>query len=298
MHMKAKTVNKVQEFACVLPAILFLLFFTYYPVAWLVKLGFTDWNLLKDSYNYVGLKNWKWLLAGSGTKYMLNALKVTVIYSLGELCITIVGGLFFAMIFRKMSRSFSAMRTLVFMPRYVAMSSAAVVFLWLLDTDHGVVNYLLSLAGVAPVEWFKTGFTAMLSVLMVTGWKSVGYGMMIYISSMMGISKDYYEASSLDGANKVQQFFKITLPMLSPTTLFLLVTTFISSMKVFQSIDILTSGGPYRSTEVYVYLIYRYAMEEFRVDRAAVMAIVLFVILLVFTVSTMKVSNKSVNYDA
>ena len=113
-----------------------------------------------------------------------------------------------------------------------------------------------------------------------------------------GISKEYYEASSLDGASSVQQFFRITLPLLSPTTLFLLVTTFLSSMKVFQSVDVLTSGGPARSTEVFVYLIYRYAMVDFRMDRAATAAVMFFIILLVVTMATMKVSDKSVTYDS
>lgn len=122
--------------------------------------------------------------------------------------------------------------------------------------------------------------------------------MMIYLSAMMGISSQYYEAASLDGASKTVQFFKITLPLLSPTTLFLLVTTFLSSMKVFQSIDIMTSGGPNRATEVFVYQIYQYAMVDFRMDRAATSAVMFFAILLIVTVATMKYSNNVVTYDS
>ena len=121
--------------------------------------------------------------------------------------------------------------------------------------------------------------------------------MMIYLSAMTGIPKDYYEIASLDGASRRVQFFKITVPLLSPTTMFLLVTTFISSMKVYNSIDVLTQGGPYRSTEVIVYLIYRLAFVDYRVDRAAVVATVFFLILLVVTVLTMRWSENKVNYD-
>ena len=121
---------------------------------------------------------------------------------------------------------------------------------------------------------------------------------MIYLSAMIGISPEYYEAASLDGTNGFQKFFRITLPLLSPTTLFLLVTTFLSSMKVFQSVDILTSGGPARSTEVFVYLIYRYAMVDFRMDRASTAAVMFFLILLTITVLTMKISDRSVTYDS
>ena len=229
----------MKDFACVLPVLIFLAVFTYYPIAELFRISFTDWNMLNDTWHYVGFKNWKWLFGGSGTKYLWNSLKVTILYSAGEIFITLVGGMIFALIFNRMTKGFSAMRAIVFMPKYVAMSSAAVVFLWILNTDGGILNYLLSLVGISKVDWLGNRHTALLSVLMLTGWRCVGYGMMVYLSAMMGISTDYYEAASLDGANAIQRFFKITIPMLSPTTLFLFVTTFLSSMKVFQSVDIL-----------------------------------------------------------
>ena len=285
-----RTLSHFIDFLFVLPALILLGVFTYYPIVKLVQISFTDWNLLNDTWKYVGLKNWQWLFAGSGAKYLWNSLKVTFLYSMGEILL--------ALLFNRMTRSFGLMRAFVFVPKYVAMSSAAVVFLWILNTDSGVLNYLLQCIGLPAVDWLNQQSTALPSVLMLTGWRVIGYGMMIYLSAMMGISQEYYEAASLDGANGVQKFFRITLPLLSPTTLFLLVTTFLSSMKVFQSVDILTSGGPARSTEVFVYLIYRYAMVDFRMDRAATAAVMFFLILLVITVLTMKVSDRSVTYDS
>lgn len=293
-----KTVSAFKDFACVLPALLFLVVFTYYPIMELIRISFTDWNLLNAEYKYVGFKNWNWLFMGTGLKYLMNSLKVTALYSMGELGITLIGGMIFALIFNRLSKSFSIMRAIVFMPKYIAMSSAAVVFLWIYNKDSGIFNYLLQSIGLGKVDWLGDKNTALISVLILTGWRSIGYGMMIYLAAMMGISKDYYEAASLDGANSIQRFWKITLPMLSPTTLFLFVTTFLSSMKVFQSVDILTEGGPYRSTEVFVYNIYRYAMVDFRMDRASVMALFFFVILLIVTISTMKISNGKVTYDS
>ena len=296
--MNPRKKSAIKDFLCVVPALILIALFTYYPIVELVKISFTDWNLLNDTWNYVGFKNWKWLFNGSGTKYLWNSLKVTLLYSIGELSITLIGGMIFALIFNRMTKTFAAMRAIVFMPKYVAMSSAAVVFLWILNTDTGILNYFLSLFGIAPVDWLGDRSTALISVLMVTGWRCIGYGMMVYLSAMMGISTDYYEAAALDGANSVQKFFKITIPMLSPTTLFLFVTTFLSSMKVFQSVDILTQGGPYRSTEVFVYNIYRYAMEDFRMDRASTVAVFFFLLLLVITAATMKIANKRVTYDS
>lgn len=296
--MSQRTLSKFVDFLFVVPALALLAVFTYYPIVKLVHISLTDWNLLNDTWNFVGLKNWKWLFAGSGAKYLWNSLKVTFLYSMGEILVTMVGGMLLALLFNRMTRSFGLMRAFVFVPKYVAMSSAAVVFLWILNTDSGVLNYLLNCIGLPSVDWLNQTSTALPSVLMLTGWRVIGYGMMIYLSAMQGISQEYYEAASLDGANGVQKFFRITLPLLSPTTLFLLVTTFLSSMKVFQSVDILTSGGPARSTEVFVYLIYRYAMVDFRMDRAATAAVMFFIILLVITVLTMKVSDRSVTYDS
>lgn len=290
--------EKLVDFMLVLPALILLAIFTYYPVAKLLQISFTDWNLLKPTWNYVGLKNWKWLITGSGAKYLWNSLNVTFLYTMGEIGVTIIGGMIFALLFNRATKAFTLMRAVVFVPKYVAMSSCAVVFLWILNTDYGVLNYLLKALGLQPVDWLNQQSTAMISVLITTCWRVVGYGMMIYMAAMKGISPQYYEASSIDGANKVQQFFGITLPLLAPTTVFLLVTTFLSAMKVFQSVDILTSGGPARSTEVFVYLIYRYAMVDFRMDRAATSAVMFFVILLTITAATMKVSDSNVNYDS
>ncbi len=296
--MSRRTTEKFVDFLLVLPALILLAVFTYYPVAKLLQLSFTDWNLLKPTWNYVGLKNWKWLFAGSGAKYLWNSLKVTFVYTMGEITVTIVGGMIFALLFNRATKGFTLMRAVVFVPKYVAMSSCAVVFLWILNTDYGVLNYALKALGMQPVDWLNQKETAMISVLMTTCWRVVGYGMMIYMAAMKGISPQYYEASAIDGANKRQQFFGITLPLLAPTTVFLLVTTFLSAMKVFQSVDILTSGGPARSTEVFVYLIYRYAMVDFRMDRAATSAVMFFVVLLTITAATMKVSDNNVNYDS
>ena len=185
--------SKFIDFLFVLPALVLLAVFTYYPVAKLVQISFTDWNLLKPEWNFVGLKNWKWLFVGSGAKYLWNSLKVTFLYSLGEIFATMVGGMIFALIFKRMTRSFSAMRAILFVPKYVAMSSCAVVFLWILNTDYGVLNYLLKLIGLQPVDWLNQESTALLSVLMTTCWRVFGYGMMIYLSAMMGISPQYYD---------------------------------------------------------------------------------------------------------
>lgn len=287
------------DFLTVVPAVLLLLLITYYPIASLINISFTDWNLISDKIDYVGLKNWSWLFGSKvGTRYLTNSLLVTLLYTVGQLGTVIIGGLLFALLYKRLTRPFALMRALVFMPRYIAMSTAGIIFLWMMSTDYGIFNQFLQIVGLQKVPWLDDRKIALISVIILTSWHGIGYCMMIYLSAMLGISHEYYEASSLDGATSFQTFRYITFPLLSPTTLFLFVTTFISSMKVYQSVDVLTGGGPFGATEVMVYYIYRLAFVDFRIDRAAVNALLFFLILLAVTVSTMRISNKNVHYDA
>lgn len=286
------------DFLCTVPALIFFLLFTYYPIVELFRISLTDWNLSRSSYSYVWLKNYEWLFTGRGLKPFLSSLKITAIYTVGEVAVTLLGGMLLAMLFDRMTRWFGAMRVAVVMPKYILVSSTALVFMWLYNDLYGVVNYVLSLFGIKGVNWLGSRSTALLSLILFSGWRTVGYAMLIYLSSLKGISGQYLEAASIDGANGWQQLLRIKLPLLAPTTLFLVVTTVVSSMKVFQAVDILTTGGPYESTMVLVYQIYELAFADHRLDRAAAVGCVFFVLLLLFTAATMKWSNKNVNYDA
>lgn len=290
--------EKTRDFLCVVPALGFFAAFVYYPVVELFRISFTNWNLIKDNYKFVGLKNYTWLFAGSGAEKWLSSLKITFTYTLWEIVITLAGGMLLAALFNRSGKPFSTMRAIVFMPKYIGVSTSAIVFMWILNDQFGVLNYVLRAFGIPGQPWLASEKTALTSVLILTGWRVVGYGMMIYLSAMKGISPEYYEAAKLDGASAFQRFRYITLPLLSPTTLFLFVTTFIASMKVFQSVDVMTSGGPYEATNVAVYWIYELAFVDFRVDRAAAVATIFFVILLVFTMATMKLSDKNVHYES
>ena len=294
---KHKRIEEFKDFLTVLPALIFFGVFIYYPLGELFRISFTNWNLIKDDFKYVGFRNYKWLFAGSGWDQLVNALKVTFTYTIAEVFVTLVFGLLLALLFNKMTKMYNSFRTILFMPKYIGVSTAGIVFTWILNGRYGILNYLLGTVGIKGPDWLTNEKTALAGVLILTTWRVVGYAMLIYLSAMQGIAKDYYEAASLDGASKTQQFFKITIPLLSPTTLFLFVTTFIASMKVFQSIDVMTGGGPYKATNVMVYWIYRLAFVEFRVDRASVVAVLFFLILLIITAITMRISENSVNYD-
>lgn len=289
--------SSVEEFLCVVPAVLLVILTTYYPLAELIRISFTDWNLLRKDYNYVGLKNWEWFFENAAGNNFYRDMGTTLKYTICSVLISLILGILLALLMSRMTKGFGAMRAIIFLPRYVGMSTAGILFLWILNKDYGIANNIIEFFGGPRLSWVTSKGLAMVSVLMLTGWNAVGYAMMIFLSAMTGIPSSYHEAASLDGASRIQRFFQITLPLLSPTILFLLVTTFLSSMKVFNAIDILTEGGPYGSTEVIVYLIYRLGFVDYRVDRAAVVSLVFFIFLLIVTVLTMRWSENKVNYD-
>ncbi len=286
------------EFLCVVPAVFLIVLLNHYPLMELVRYSLTDWNMLKKTYKYVGLENWKWFFTTMDTNHILNSFKVTVIYTVAHLAVIILVGLMCALLLNRMTKSFAFMRSVIFMPHYIAMSSVAIIFIWLTNENYGVFNYILKLLGFGPVPWLSSSSMAIWTLVMVASWRGIGYNMLIYLSAMQGISRDYYEAAELDGASKVSVFRYITLPLLAPTTAFLLVTQFISSMKVYNIVDIMTSGGPSHSTEVLVYMLYQMTFEDYRIDRASVVAIVFFLFLMVVTALTMKWQDRKVNYDA
>lgn len=297
---ETQSLERMKDLLCIEPALFFFLMFVYYPIIDMLRISFTDMRLLENdkAFPLVGLKNYEWLFTGSGQKYFFESMKVTITYTFWEIAITLVGGMLLSLLFNRMTRPFNAMRAIVFMPKYIAVSTSAIVFIWILNGDYGVLNYILSVFGIKGPNWLNQANTALTGILFLTGWRVVGYAMMIYLSAMKGIPQDYYEAASIDGADGVQRFRFITIPMLAPTTLFLFVTTFIASMKVFQSVDVMTGGGPGRATNVMVQWIYNLSFTDARVARSAAVSVVFFIILLICTAATMRYSNKSVNYDS
>ena len=291
--------ERMKDFLCVQPALIFFLLFVYYPVVGLVRISFTDMRMLvPDPQEFIGLKNYEWLFFKTGWTRFSESLLITVRYTFWELFITLVGGLLLALLFNRMTRTFAAMRAIVFMPRYIAVATSAVVFIWILHGNYGILNYVLSLFGIKGPNWLVQANTALAGILILTGWRVIGYAMMIYLSAMQSIPQDYYEAAAIDGADAIQRFRHITLPMLSPTILFLFVTTFIASMKVFQSVDVMTGGGPGTATNVVVQWIYNLSFRDFRAARSAAVSVIFFLILLVATAATMRWSNRAVSYDS
>ena len=280
------------------PGFIYLLINNYMPLAGL-QIAFKQFNYRDGMWGskWNDFENFTYLLGSNDIKIILRN---TILYNLIFIVVGMILGVAVAILLNEVRNKIAKQfyQTVILLPYLMSMVIVAYLAYAYLAPESGMINGILSTLGMDKIDFYREAKFWPFILLFINQWKSIGFGMILYYSSLVGISKDYYEAASLDGANAFQRFKSITLPLLSPTTLFLFVTTFISAMKVFQSVDILTSGGPYRSTEVLVYLVYQYAMRDFRIDRAATIAIVFFVLLLIFTAATMKVSNKNVHYDS
>ena len=180
------------------------------------------------------------------------------------------------------------------------MSTAiSMIWRWIFNSDFGILNFVLSKFGIPTVQWLSNPKTAWITICIVAVWMNVGYEMIILLAGMQGISRTYYESASLDGAGKFQQFRKITLPLLTPTIFFVLITTMISTFQIFDVIYMMINSKSLakEASQSIVLYFYRNAFEYSKKGYASAIAIFLFVIIMLITVFQMKMQNKWVNYD-
>jgi multiple sugar transport system permease protein len=187
-------------------------------------------------------------------------------------------------------------RTIFFMP-FVA-SLTAVSFVWadLFDTQNGIINYYLGRIGIEPISWLIYPIPARISVSIVLVWQSVGFNMLIFLAGLQSIDDSYYEAAIVEGAGHWWQFHSITLPLLSPYTFFLIINMIIRGFQIYESVYVLTAGGPGYATSTLVYFIYTTAFKNYNAGLASAMSMILFALIGFFTVVAWKLQDKWVFY--
>ena len=268
----------------VLPALAGTFVFIIIPVFFSFYLSFCKWDLLSN-IEFVGLKNYFELLSSSNFGLIIQN---TFVFAISTAIISIILPLILAAVLNNKIRGSEFFKTAYFLPFITPMIVIAIAWEWIFDPNNGLLNYVLR----AHINWLYDTKTAMIALIMVSAWKLVGYNMVIFLSGFSAINPNLYEASKIDGANAVQTFFRITLPMLSPTIFFVLVITTISSFQVFDLIYLMTQGGPMDSTNVLVYWIYKNAFEFFNIGEASAGAYILFLIILLLTVVQWKTRKK------
>lgn len=270
----------------ILPAILGTFIFIIIPVICSFGLSFTKWDLL-NQIQFVGIKNYVELfkepLFG---KILLN----TVVFAISTSVLGVIIPLILASILNSKIRGSEFYKTAYFLPFITPMIVIGIIWEWIFDPNIGLLNQLLHL----HINWLYDAKFAMPALIIVSVWKLIGYNMIIFLSALSGISQSMFEAAKIDGANTFQTFKNVTVPLLSPTIFFVVIITAISSFQVFDLIYLMTQGGPFDSTNVLVYAIYKNAFEYFNIGKASAIAYVLFVIILILTLIQWNLRKKLV----
>lgn len=277
----------------VLPALIPLIIFWIYPILRSIWISFTDWDFMTPNYNFIFLKNYIALFKDSR---FYNALWNTFVFTAGTLIPTIAGGLGLALLLRKKFSGSGLFKFVLFSPWITPTVAVSIVWTWIFQPDGGIANVVLEFLNLPALEWISSSATAMLSVIIVTVWKSLGYAMIFYLSALEKVPKELYEASSMDGAKKFRQFFDMTLPSISPTTFFLVIITMVNSLQAYDQIQILTQGGPSGSTRTLLYMYYQLGFEEFNMGGATAVAVVMIAITVLLSIIQFTASKKWVHY--
>ena len=188
------------------------------------------------------------------------------------------------------------LKFILFSPWITPTVAVSIVWTWIFEPDSGIANAILNFFGLPGLQWIKSSQTAMLSVIIVTVWKSLGYAMIFYLSALEKVPKELYEASEMDGAKGWQRFRDVTIPSISPTTFFLMIITMVNSLQAYDQIQILTQGGPSGSTRTLLYMYYQLGFEEFNMGQATAVSIILIGITVLLSVIQFTGSKKWVHY--
>lgn len=269
-----------------LPALLGTLIFIIIPVLCSFGLSFAKWDLL-NPITFVGLENYKNLF---NDKVFYQTLVNTIVFAISTSVFGVIIPLILASVLNSKIRGSEFFKTAYFLPFITPMIVIGIVWGWIFDPNIGLLNKLLHL----HINWLYDVKFAMPALIAVSVWKLIGYNMIIFLSTLSSISQSLFEAAKIDGANSLQTFRHVTVPMLSPTIFFVVIITTISSFQVFDLIYLMTQGGPFNSTNVLVYSIYQNAFEYFNVGKASAIAYVLFAIILVLTLLQWKFRKKIV----
>src|SRR5690554_4860896 len=274
-----KLEQMIVGYGFVLPDLLGLLIFMVGPMIMAFVISFTDWRLVGDP-QFIGLDNYQKLF---DDPRFLSSLKRTATFTLQFVPAVYVLSLGMALLLKRRSRANGFFRTVYFMPVAMSLVVAGVIWRFMFDPSNGIINVILSELGLPTSKWIGSVDTAMTSVIIMSVWKSAGYFMIILLAGIEDIPNDYIEAAQIDGANRWQTFRHIIMPLLKPTSFFVLVILSIQALQAFDQIYVMTRGGPAYST--YTTLIYMYdkAFRQWDFGYAEAMAVALFLIIFVLT---------------
>lgn len=289
MDIKKKKDSYVVVTATML--VLYFLIFLIYPIFRAVQGSFHDWNPLIDRFDFVGLENYRSVL---GNPLLWKTLRNTFVFTLASVFFRIIVGLGTAVLLNSSLIKRKAMfRGIFYLPTVTPLVAVSFVWMWLYNPQFGLINKVFNL----DINWLHNSKYALPAVIIMTIWKDFGYSTVMYLAGIMGIPEQVNEASKIDGANRWQQFKHVTLPLLRPTTFFIVVTSLIAYLQAYVQILIMTEGGPGTATFVISYLIYNEAFVNYNFGKASALAMILFLLIAILTLILFGISNRRKLYE-
>jgi ABC-type sugar transport system permease subunit len=277
----------------VLPALINLAVFRYYPIIWTGYTSFWDYSLLRGYTQMVGFENY--IKAFTNDPAFLISLRITLVYTAVRVPLQVALGLLLAVFTAQGKRGMGIMRSLIFIPVVISFIVVSIIWGLVLNSNNGLLNALLTTFGLPRGTYLISADNALLSIIAISIWKEIGYTVIILVAGIKGIPKVYYDAAVVDGANAWQRLTHVTIPMLRGSMLFVTVTATLFSFQVFIPVFQLTSGGPSRSTLVAIFYIYQQAFRFGRFGYASALSVILMVIVLIVSVIQLRLfrSNES-----
>jgi multiple sugar transport system permease protein len=279
--------------AFVTPGALIILVFGAVPIVWSAVLSFQRDNLLSPDTPYVGLRNYRAMVHDP---VVAQAVQHTLVYTALFVPGTMIAGLFLAVAMNRKIRFISLYRTAAYATMAISTISEAVVFIWLFDPSYGVVNYFFSLLGIPQQQFLNSPSQALYVIVIMTIWGWTGFSVVIYLAALQGVPQMLLDAAAVDGAGAWTTFRRVTLPLLSPASLFLAVWLTINALQLFDEVYLSTMGGPLNATTVLVYYVYEQAFVNFNFGYASAVAYFLFLIILVVTAVQFRAGRRFTHY--
>ncbi len=289
-----------------LPSMVGFTLFSILPMITQLFISVTDWDGLSEltlfsdfggfmQQFFVGLQNYVEIFTSKELYQVLgNTLWFIVLY----IPLMLVAAMAVALVLNSKIRGVGFLRVVYYIPVITSWVAGALIWKWALSPQYGIINSLLGLVGIDGPNWLQNSQWAIPAIVLASVWKDMGYFGLMLMAGLQGINRQYYEAAAIDGAGKVKQFFRITLPLLTPTLFFIMIISLISSFQLFPQIMIMTpDGGPGGATMMLVERIYKYGFRYYEMGYASAYSWILFAILLVLTGIQMKLQKKWVNYD-
>lgn len=291
-----RLVNRLLKcpYVLIAPAVILALAMTVYPMLYCVYLSFHDWDLMTNTKTFVGLENFCYIFQN---EIFLKTMSNTLIYMVATVFGGMVLQLLVGMFLNRDTRAHNFVQTVIFTPHIISSVAITVVFKFLMMPDGGLLNRVIEFFGGKGISWYLDASTALFSIILISLWSGLGYGVLIVISGLKSIPGHIYEAARMDRSKGWNTFWHITMPLLSPTLFFLLVSSTVSAFTSFDMVKLLTQGGPENSTSLLAYYIYQQGLGYMHYGRAMAASVILMLITCGLSVLNFKFAGKKVHYQ-